>query len=524
MDVRMNLCIRAKGALAALIFATSLLTPPAFALAPEALKEGLDRPSLRRATDGQPNSIARAHAMRGFYEKRGYRPIWFAGSRLSAHGTALLGALSRAADHGLDPAKYDMPQLGVRAANPDVASHPDVEVALTLAYLAYAADVTSGVVDNPRAIGRVFRDVRRPAHASMLDGIAGASNPVAFLERLSPDTRRYNALKAALGKYRQIERSGGWAAVDKGAALKPGARGLRVAQIKRRLAVTGDLVNIGDIDVFDAELSAAVRKFQSRHGLRDDGSIGPDTIAEMNVPVKDRIEQIVINLERRRWLAPYLGDRYIYLNIADNDVKVVINDRTIHVARVVVGKPFQQTPVFSALMTQIEINPYWNVPRSIAVNELLPIFSRNPGYAAANDYVILGPYSIRQKPGPKNALGTIAFRFPNPYNVYLHDTPAKNLFEREARYFSHGCMRVEFPTKLALLLLANQDGGAWTEQRINAVIATRVQTFIDLKAPIPVHITYLTAWAERDGTVHFRPDAYRRDPALKQAMRHAGAR
>jgi murein L,D-transpeptidase YcbB/YkuD len=323
-----------------------------------------------------------------------------------------------------------------------------------------------------------------------------------------------------LARYREIERNGGWPRVIPGPTAKPGMRGPRVALIKQRLAIAGDLRNTGDLELFDEALAEAVRRFQRRHGLKDDGNVGADTVAEMNVPVKDRIEQIVINLERRRWLAAYLGDRYIYLNIADNDLKLVEKDRTVHTARVIVGKPFQQTPVFSAMMTQIEINPYWNVPRSIAVNELWPIFRRNPGYAAANDYIIQGQ-SIRQKPGPKNALGTIAFRFPNPYNVYLHDTPAKSLFEREARFFSHGCMRVQFPMKLALLLLGTQDGGVWTEQRINSIIATRTQTFVALRNPIAVHVTYLTAWAERDGTVHFRRDVYRRDPALKMAMRRA---
>lgn len=499
--------------------AAALDVSSAAALSPAELRDHLERPAAATAL--------RAHAafspvLREFYARRGHRPLWLAERGLSAHGQALLAALSRAAEHGLDPATYGMPELATRAAN-RAAPDADLEVALTLAYLDYAGDLSSGVIDNPRAVAGVFRATRRPAPAALLEGVANAANPSAFLAQLAPDGRRYNALKAGLARYREIERSGGWPRVPPGPTARPGMRGPRVALIKQRLAATGDLRSIGDSELFDEALAEATRRFQRRHGLKDDGIVGADTVAEMNVSVRDRIEQIVINLERRRWLAAYLGDRYIYLNIADNDLKLVEKDRTVHTARVIVGKPYQQTPVFSATMTQIEINPYWNVPRSIAVNELWPIFRRNPGYAAANDYIIQGE-SIRQKPGPKNALGAIAFRFPNPHNVYLHDTPAKSLFDREARYFSHGCMRVEFPLKLALLLLGNQDGGIWTEQRINSIIATRKQTVIDLKRPIAVHVTYLTAWAERDGTVHFRPDVYKRDPALKAAIKRLARR
>jgi murein L,D-transpeptidase YcbB/YkuD len=499
-----------------LLVIAATIASAAATVAPLELQQRLDGPLLSALrTQWAPKYTA---AVREFYARRGYRPLWI-GQGLSTHGDALRATLSRASEHGLDPAAYRVPEFETRG-RVSTAAEPDLELALTYAYLEYATDVLSGVIDNPRAIGRVQRDSRRPDPLALLEGIANAPNPAAYLARLWPDGRRYNALKTALAKYRQIERNGGWPIVAGGPTLKPGAHAPRVAQVKQRLLVTGDLARLGDSEFFDEELAAAIRKFQNRHGLKDDGTIGADTVAAMNVPVKERIEQIVINLERRRWLAAHLGDRYLYLNIADNDVKLVDKDRTIHTARVIVGKPYQQTPVFSAAMIQIEINPYWNVPRSIAVNELWPIFRRNHGYAAANDYIIDGT-SIRQKPGPKNALGTIAFRFPNPYNVYLHDTPAKSLFDRESRYFSHGCMRLEFPMKLALLLLTGQDSGIWTEQRINSIITTRVQTFVNLKSPIAIHITYLTAWAERDGTVHFRPDVYRRDPALKQAMRRS---
>jgi murein L,D-transpeptidase YcbB/YkuD len=532
----MNSRLHTLSAAVLLLFASLVALPWPAAAAP-ALKDRVER--MASARD------APAAAIYGFYAKRDYRPLWFAGGRLAPHGEALLRALGRAEEHGLHPAMYGMPRLADRIHGATGEDQAELELALTRAYLDFAADVAAGTVDNPRRIGRVFRDSRRPDPAQLLDAIARAGDAAAFLATLPPDTRRYDALKSALAKYREIQRSGGWPIVSPGPVLIRGMRGSRVAMVKRRLLVTGELREVGDAELFDDALVAAVKAFQLRHGLADGGSVGPETVAEMNVSVARRIEQIAINLERRRWLAGHLGERYVYLNIADNDLKVVEKDHTVHVARVIVGKPYQQTPVFSATMTHIEINPYWNVPRSIAVSELLPMIRRNPGYLAANDYLLLRragdnssaadprsidwsaisarnfPYAIRQLPGAKNALGTLVFRFPNAHNVYLHDTPSRSLFERERRFFSHGCMRVQHPVRLALLLLGRQDGGAWTEAHINAIIATRVFTVVPLQRPIPVHITYLTAWAERGGTVHFRADVYNRDAALKAALAQA---
>ncbi|MFO0988873.1 MAG: L,D-transpeptidase family protein [Alphaproteobacteria bacterium] len=515
-------------ALACMGFAAS-----AAALSPEALQA-----SVR----GGPSS-ASAEAIRAFYERRAYQPLWFADARPSRHAAAVLDALTRAHEHGLNPALYGMPQLAERVRTAAGAAQAEAELALTRAYLDYAADISSGVIDNPRQVGRMFRDAKRTPSGQLLDGIAAAPDAGKFLAALPPDTRRYDAVKSALARYREIERSGGWGRIAAGPPLKPGMRGPRVAELKRRLIATGELRAPGDADLYDAALADAVKAFQHRHGLAEDGNAGLDTIAAMNVPVTARIEQLLINLERRRWLAGHLGPRYIYINIADNDLKVVENEHTIHVARIIVGQPYQQTPVFSATMTQIEINPFWNVPRSIAVNEMLPIIRRNPGYLPANGYVLLTrsgdnasavnphavdwsalgrgnfPYFIRQHPGANNALGSLLFRLPNPHNVYLHDTPAKRLFDRDARFFSHGCMRVDEPMKLALLLLGGQEG--WTESRINAAIATRALRVVPLQRPIPVHVTYLTAWAERDGTVHFRRDAYGRDAAVAAAYRAA---
>lgn len=531
---------------AALALATSVFAGPALSQGVN-LKDKLEqkkeiaKEAAYRASDEKTLS----DGIRDFYSKREFKPLWFDGDSPAARTKALLAELGKAEEHGLNPLTYGMPRLAEKVAKANTAKlREDVEIELTLAYLGYAGDIIAGTVSNPRRVGGTFRDAKRPEPRKLLEDMAAASDPAKFLDNLQPDARRYNALVKALAQYRDLEKKGGWPRVDAGPTLKIGMRHPRVAQAKKRLLVTGELAKMeGEAELFDGALLIAVKKFQARHGMTEDGNIGAGTIAEMNVSIKDRIDQIVINLERRRWLAGYLGERYIYVNIADHDLKIVEKDKTVYTSRVVVGRPYHETPVFSGMMSYIEFNPYWNVPYSIATQELLPVIKKVPGYLQSNDYLLLTrmgdnnsaidpgsvnwaqygpgnfPFQIRQKPGPRNALGTTLFMFPNAHNVFIHDTPIRSIFNLEDRYFSHGCVRVENPWRLALFLLQGNDGAPWNEKRIRDLIETRDQTRVNLKNPIPVHITYLTAWAETDdGTVHFRKDAYKRDNTLKVAM------
>ena len=491
-------------------------------------------------------------AIKDFYSKREFKPLWFDGGAVAPRTKALLAVFAKTGDHGISPATYGMPKLAERVAKASAKEREELEIELTLAYLGYAGDIIAGTVSNPRRVGGTFRDAKRPDPKKLLEDLVAAQDTAKFLENLPPDTRRYKGVLAALHKYRELDKKGGWPRVDTGPTLKIGMKHPRVAQVKKRLLVTGELASAeGEAELFDGALLLAVKKFQLRHGLLDDGNIGAGTVAEMNVPAKDRVEQLVINLERRRWLAGHLGDRYIYVNIADHDLKIVEKDKTVYTSRVVVGRPYHETPVFSSTMTYIELNPYWNVPYSIATQELLPVIKKVPGYLQSNEYLLLTrmgdnnsaidpasvnwaqfgpgsfPFQIRQKPGPRNALGTVAFMFPNPHNVFIHDTPIRSIFNLEDRYFSHGCVRVQNPWNLAIFLLKDQDNGQWTEDKIKKVVETRDQTRVNLKNPMQVHITYLTAWAEQDGTVHFRKDAYKRDGAIKTAMNklaYAGVR
>lgn len=539
---------------AAVLCLTAALALPLTAAAQDGNLQDKFEPKAQAQRDAKHTAGERAlnDAIKDFYTKREYKPIWFDGSGLSPRGKALLTVLAKADEHGINPSTYGMPKLGERAAKASAKEREELEIELTIAFLGYAGDIISGTVSNPRRVGGTFRDAKRPDTKKLLDDAAAAPDMAKFLDQLPPDLRRYKSTLAALHKYRELDKKGGWPRVDAGPTLKIGMKHPRVAQVKKRLLVTGELASMeGEAETFDGALLLAVKKFQLRHGLLDDGNVGAGTVAEMNVSSKERVEQLVINLERRRWLAGYLGDRYIYVNIADHDLKIVEKDKTVYTSRVVVGRPFHETPVFSSTMQYVELNPYWNVPFSIATQELLPVIKKVPGYLQSNEYLLLTrmgdnnsaidpgsvnwanygpgnfPFQIRQKPGPRNALGTAAFIFPNPHNVFIHDTPIRSIFNLEDRYFSHGCVRVQNPWNLAIFLLKDQDNGQWTEDKIRKVVETKEQTRVNLKNPIPVHITYLTGWAEQDGTVHFRKDAYKRDATLKTAMNklaYAGVR
>ena len=343
-----------------------------------------------------------------------------------------------------------------------------------------------------------------------------------ILRLFRPQTPRYDRLKAKLAEYRTIAAAGGWPLIPAGKVMKPGDDNPRVPGLIRMLKITGDLdgTHITADGLYDDALVAAVKRFQLRHGRQDDGVIGPSTLKALQVPIDQRIKQIVLNLERRRWMQDDLGKRYVFVNQADQILKVVDEkdgrEKTVHTARVVVGKPYHRTPVFSNTMKFIVINPYWNIPSSIANKEYLPKLRRNPGALARENIRLLSaggkqvnplsinwsaikriPYRLRQDTGARNALGRIKFMFPNKFNVYIHDTPSKSLFARASRYFSHGCMRLQYPDQLATVLLKEQ---GWSTKRINNQIASGKRRIVNLKKHIPVHVTYLTSWANKGAT------------------------
>jgi murein L,D-transpeptidase YcbB/YkuD len=475
-----------------------------------------------------------------YYQDRSFKPIWTRDSGVKTKGRKLLEALRAAQEHGLDPSLYSIPDIEERidATNPEVLA--ELDLLMSDVFADFAQHLSKGRI-NPSQINRDLNITPTgPGPLYLIDGAEQADDLLPYLETVRPQTPRYTRLKDALARYRQIAAAGGWPLIKAGKTIKPGDQDARLPDLARMLEITGDLARgtWSAENGFDDVLATAVKSFQERHGRNPDGVIGPSTLSALQVPVDKRIEQIVLNLERRRWMKDDFGERYVFVNQADQVLKVVEErgdrEKTIHTARVVVGKPYHRTPVFSNTMKYLVINPYWNVPSSIANNEYLPKLRRDPGVLARENIRLISsggqfvspysvnwsavsrvPYRLRQDSGARNALGRIKFMFPNKFNVYIHDTPSKSLFARENRYFSHGCMRVQYPEKLAEVLLKPQ---GWTAAKISGQIASGNRRIVNLKKHLPVHVTYLTAWANKDGSVHFRDDIYGRDKILAKAM------
>ena len=474
-----------------------------------------------------------------FYADRAFAPIWVAEAEAGPRAQAAHAVIQSAVFDGLDPREYGSRAIEGRLIARTHGELADLEFLLSRALVNLGGDIATGRVQ-PRSVDpELHLAPKRIEPLLVLSNAAAATDLPAFLRSLAPATPEYGRLKAALAEYRAVAERGGWTSVPSGVKLEPGARDERVRKLRARLVETGDVIGSGaDPLVYDDALVSGVKRFQLRHGLADDGIVAAGTLTQLNVPVERRIEQMLLNMERRRWMPVELGDRYVFVNLADFTLKVVDAGRTVHDTRVVVGKPFFRTPVFSGMMTYIVLNPYWHIPASIATAEILPKLRRNPGYAASQnirvltrggdevnphsvDWSSLGagsfPYRLRQDAGEKNSLGRIKFMFPNQFNVYLHDTPSRDLFQRSVRSFSHGCVRVYKPLELAEILL--RDDPDWSRARMDAVLARGQQSIINLERPIPVHLTYLTAWVNKDSSVNFRDDVYGRDKRLEKALK-----
>ena len=406
---------------------------------------------------------------------------------------ALQGAIERAADDGLNPARYhDLP--------PDEA------------FLKLATDLSRGVCD-PQFTRPDW--CARPGQFNfplLLQAALEEHTIAETLTRVTPKHEGYVRLRAALAHYREIERGGGWPLVSKGRKLRLGDRGPRVLELCERLSKEHA---VESSDVFDEHLDTLVRHFQEHHGLAVDGVVGPETLRELNVPAGDRVKQLVVNLERWRWMPEHLDGTYAFVNIAAFRLDVFEGQDQVLSMKTIVGKGYTRTPFFAAQIREVIVNPWWHVPDSIAAKELWPKQQRDPSYLA-REHMVVSNGRIRQRPGPWNALGRLKFNMPNPFNVYLHDTPAQSLFARPVRAFSHGCIRLAQPLDLAEYLLRDQP--QWTRAAIESAIEKGSERAIRLTAPVPVYVLYWTAWVDDDGHVEFHRDHYRRDAALAAAL------
>ena len=483
-----------------------------------------------------------------FYESRGYGPAWTRDGRPTGAARSLIREIERSEDEGLRAADYHLAAIRGLAARlrrgTDVertAATADLDLLLSDAFLVLGAHYMSGRGDPATVTTEWVTNRRSFDMGAVLAAAVDSGEPEAALRALLPPQPGYARLRDALARYRAIEAGGGWPTVEPGPTLRPGDTDDRVAMLQTRLIAGGDLVEGEDsTGVFGPATEAAVQRVQRRHGLEADGIVGVSTLAALNEPVAARVRQAVLNMERWRWLPAELGERHILVNIANFELDVVEAGREVLTMRVAVGRPFRKTPVFSDLMTHLVLSPYWHVPTNLAVQDKLPEvkrqgvdwFARNHmkvfrGWGTGTETVDPAtvdwsqlsasnfPYRLRQEPGPWNALGRVKFMFPNRFNVYLHDTPGREIFARTERAFSSGCIRIEKPMELALYLVGDQ---GWTAGRIQRVVDARIEQTVTLPRPIPVHLLYWTAWADAAGTIYFRRDIYDRDAALAAAL------
>jgi murein L,D-transpeptidase YcbB/YkuD len=487
-----------------------------------------------------PLPIRQRHeALQAYYQTYGGELLWLGNSRASA----FISRLKNAEADGLDPNDYPSKQLATLSAggpSTDKRGFAIIELYFSAAFLEYASDLKVGRFLPSKIDPNFFIEGRAIDQLSALKSLERADSIEHFFDEWQPPDRNYAALRIVLAKHRAIAARGGWSVVPLGDPIRPGTTDPRVPAIRARLSLTdgaGTQVTAAEAQVYNNALFEAVKRFQASQGLDVDGVIGSTTIVAMNVPVQERINSIILAMERLRWMPEDLGQQYLIVNIAGFELRRINAGEVEERMAVVVGKPYHRTPVFSDRIRFLEFNPYWNVPPDIAVKEELPTLRSNAAGRAAQgfeavrgdqvidvrsvDWASVGagrfPYQLRQRPGTNNALGRVKFMFPNPHNVYLHDSPAHSLFGRSVRAFSHGCIRLSKPLELAEQVLRVGGVKGWTKERIDAVVASAKTTVLNLREPLPVHITYLTAWVD-DGVANFRQDIYGHDAKLLAAL------
>ena len=522
-----------------LVIALALCLSPGMLLADGAFKEEVL--SRLQVQGGKGNPQIGEQALYGnlflanLYQANGYERVWDDDSI-----AVLKEEIHNLKDDGLNPEDYwfaSIDALLEQQGGVDTSSAVDLDMMLSEAFLRAYYNLLVGKAD-PERLDKNF-NISGPLQADklrpeLIEQLEKGRFAEAFAQA-RPETERYSGLKDALALYRGYQAAGGWLEVQKGKTLKPGDRGARVAQVRARLAVTGDYTaSTGDPELYDSSLEVAVKHFQDRHGLDADGAVGAQTIVAMNLPVEQRIDQLRVNLERQRWYDQEAHGEFIIADIAGYYVHWIKDDQVIWSAKAQVGKGYTETPVFKDTMRYIEFNPTWTIPSGILYRSTLPKLKKDPDYLTKKGYLLLTqdgkevdpetvdwatvkrtPYIVRQPPGPDNALGLVKFMFPNKHAVYLHDTNHREHFADTKRSFSSGCVRVDKPFDLAEKLLEGQ--GDWDRNKIDEVVASGKTTRVNLEKRVRIIIAYGTALA-RDGQVQFREDIYNRDAKVLKAL------
>ena len=487
--------------------------------------------------------IASEHWLPALYERNDFQLLW----QNPQNVADLLNDIGKIAEDGLDPEDYHLSQLLVlklrldenQSSGPELLADYDILLTDSLVRLCY--HLQFGKVD-PESLDPAWnmsRQVRNKNPVAAIEKRLQTGSLAAGLRNIRPKNTYYHLLKSALKKYRRIQDAGGWEMMPEGPTLKPGMTNPLVSQLRKRLAVSGEFEGIlTDSDHYDDDLKAAVMRFQTRHRLDVDGLVGKNTYTALNITVKQRIDQIRVNLERARWVFHKLPKDYILVDIAGFQAYHYEGaDVSAWTSKVQVGKPFRKTPVFKSKIKYIVFNPTWTVPPTILKEDILPKIKKNTGYLNKMNISVIdrkgrivnpesvkwskyketAPYTFRQEPGPNNALGRMKFIFPNKHFIYLHDTPSRALYGRQDRAFSSGCIRVQKNIELAELLL--NDPEKWNRESIQEVIDSKETKRVNLPKPKPVLLLYVTIWFDENDAIIFKKDVYDRDRQVLDGLK-----
>lgn len=464
------------------------------------------------------------------YQMRSYKLIWSDGEQYNTKTSQLIKLIQQAHHYGLNSADYDLELLNsfLDATSLDESLISKSDIVFSHALIKLASHVSQGKLNNPYEIFKQDEELLKK-----LNNAADNSTIIQAINSIKPKHNKFNNLVEALNFYKNINEEHDIVKLTE-RSYEIGDQSAEIPKIRQRLHTFGDLSSEDlNNNLFDETLRTAVSNFQIRHGLEPDGILGKQTVRELNTPIWQRIHQLELNLSRAQSLPDISTGKHILVNIPAYKLYLYDDHQVTYKSNVVVGKKKHKTPVVSSELTKIVLSPYWNVPRSITRNEIIPKIQQDPHYLARNNMRLIStntsygnyvdPYSIdwtnldlydlnfrvRQEPGNKNSLGKIKFIFPNRHSVYLHDTPSRGLFALPKRAFSHGCIRLEDPFGLAETLLSNSTG--WSKYDLLDISKQSKSKTLALEEPVPIHLTYMTAWADEQGIVHFRPDIYNRD-------------
>ena len=507
--------------------------------------------TVKNILDSKINLICNPELLFDFYLHRNIHPVWVTKDGLSKKAEVFIKTIIEAGHEGLDSSTYhrdDILTLQTKVEfnrllhGVEPAKSAELELLLTDAFFSYGFHLSEGMVEpNPTDFDWHIKKPKKNL-LKILQTLLQNEKLEDLVDILQPHHTGYSRLKSALLKYQKIKNSGGWHTVPVGPKLRKGDAGKRVAALRSRLIISGDLSESKSDheECFDEALENSVKKFQVRNGLKIDGVVGSSTLSVLNISVEDRIEQIKLNMERWRWLPQDLGERYIMVNTANFELDIIENGQSVTSTRAIVGRKKRPTPALSQKITYMELNPYWNIPHKIAIDDILPNIKEDPNYLKAKNIRVFEnweddaneinsesidwdtvtkenfAYKLRQDPANSNALGHVKFIFPNEFSIYLHDTPTRELFNKTKRTFSSGCIRIEKPIELAAYLLT--DNSNWTYEKLTIAVNSKKTRTIFLPDPMNIHILYWTAWVDKDGTVNFRDDIYGRDRQLNIAL------